>query len=356
MTKTTTKQIPITVLTGFLGSGKTTLINKIIKNNPQFKFALIINEFGEVGVDGKLIENYSEEIMEISDGCICCVVQTDLLKTVVKLIDRGDVDYILIETSGLAEPEPLINTLVSFENPKAKFDSVIAVVDVENYETLGKEYKVIESQAKLADVVVLNKISESNKFQVEKLQKSIALLNPYCSFVENIEGLPVNIFIETNSWTLERLLESNPENSEVKHEHSDHSKHHHSDDSASELGHVHDEHCGHSHQDSGHKHHHEHDEVDEVVFTTPIGLNPDKLDEWLRSEFPHNAIRSKGILRLNTPKGIESYVFQMVGANKSLTRLSQSTNQIPTQSILVFIGKGLDKKSILDGLEKVVAD
>jgi G3E family GTPase len=266
------------------------------------------------------------------------------IKTIAKLIDRGDVDYILIETSGLAEPEPLINTLVSFESQKSKFDSVVTVVDVENYETLGKEYKVIESQAKLADVVVLNKITKTNKSQSEKIKKSIALLNPYCSFVENTEGLPVNIFIETNSWNLDRLLNLDKE----KHEHSDHS---HSHDLVNGSGHIHDEHCGHLDL-----HNHEHDEVDEVVFITPKALNPNKLDVWLYDEFPQNAIRSKGILRLDTPNGVENFVFQMVGANKNLAQLSKSTKEVPTQSIMVFIGKNLDKENIIKSLGKVVVD
>ncbi len=356
-----TKQIPITVLTGFLGSGKTTLINKIINSDltkkTKQKFALIINEFGEVGVDGKLIENYNEEITEISDGCICCVVQTDLVDTIQKIADRGDIDYILIETSGLAEPEPLMNTLVSINSPNLKFDSLVTVVDIDNYETFAKDYTVVDKQIALADVVVLNKSTDENQAKLQALKAKIAIMNNYCAFVVNDPNTPINIFVETNEWNLERLL-GDKEDLGVKtnktcnnHEH-DHGvctnpEHNHSD-------HEEQEHKEHKHHDD--HTHHNHNQVDEVVWTSNKALDPNKLDFWLYNKFPVNAIRSKGILRLSTPSGISNFVFQMVGANKNLIPLSDETSQIPTQSIIVLIGKNLNKQEILESLDVVTID
>jgi G3E family GTPase len=356
----TNNPIPITVLSGFLGSGKTTLLNKIINTNKGRKFALIINEFGEVGIDGKIIENYNEEIVEISDGCVCCVVQSDLLATINKVLERGNIDYILLEASGLAEPEPLLNTLVMMNSPKVKFDSMVTVVDIDNYENFCGEYKVVADQVKLADIVVINKVTDSNESKVADLTSKVKEINPYCSVIINTPDTPINIFVETGEWNLDRLtnLSTTSDHTE-KHEHSHDNTHKDEDHNHSnehshletEKNHSHSHEHNHEHH-SGH-HHHDHDDVDEVVFTTDKAINPNKMDAWLYNNFPANAIRSKGILRLKTPKGIENFVFQMVGANKSLVPMSEMTSTIPAQSVMVFIGKNLDKKLILESLESV---
>jgi G3E family GTPase len=348
----TPKYIPITILTGFLGAGKTTLVNQIVKKNPDIRFGLIINEFGEVGIDGQIIDNPKEEIMEISNGCLCCVVRSDLVEAIKKMVNSGKVDYIIIETSGLAEPEPIMQTFMTlttdgFDTP-IKMDSLLTLVDAVNFESNIKEYKVIGQQIELADVVVLNKVENLSSEKLNELTSMVKNMNPLGSVVLNDKETPANLFIETGAWNVEKLLEIE------KHQHSrDHKHgHHHHDDHDHETctDPTHD----HSH---GHHNHHEHDDVQEVVFTSTKPLNPIKMDQWLSNSFPVNVIRAKGILQLQSQNGTRDFVFQMVGANKELIPMANYFNcKLPEvkQSSIVLIGKKLDKEKILEDLEKVI--
>jgi G3E family GTPase len=338
--------IPITILTGFLGSGKTTLINKIIKKNPDIRFGLIINEFGEIGVDGQIIDGNTEEKLEISDGCVCCVVRGDLVQAIEKMAMSEKVDYILLETSGLAEPAPVIQTFMTINPEVVRLDSFMTLLDAENYDSLNKEYKNIDEQIKLADVVVLNKIEGLAPEKIIELQSTIATLNPYATIIENTSDTPANLFIESGKWSMDRLLELGLSSKEEKHElnHSEDEIHHHDEKECTNPDHHH----GHSHE-----HHHTHDDVDEVVYRTMDVLDPNKLDSWLYNLFPKNVIRSKGILRIKTPTGTQNFLFQMVGANKTLTPLVEFTKTIPDNSTLVMIGKDLDKAKIIEDLSQV---
>jgi G3E family GTPase len=336
--------IPITILTGFLGSGKTTLINKIIKKNPDIRFGLIINEFGEIGVDGQIIDGNTEEKLEISDGCVCCVVRGDLVQAVEKMALSEKVDYILLETSGLAEPAPVIQTFMTINPDVVRLDSFMTLLDAENYNSLAKEYKNIDEQIKLADVVVLNKISGLSSEKVIELKSVITKLNPYATIIENTENTPANLFIESGKWSMERLLELGLSSKEVGHYHSEHEIHHHDEENCENPEH---------HHDHSHDHHHTHNDVDEVVYRTTDVLDPNKLDSWLYNLFPKNVIRSKGILRIKTPTGTQNFLFQMVGANKTLTPLVEFTKNTPESSTLVMIGRDLDKTKIIEDLKNV---
>jgi G3E family GTPase len=336
--------IPITILTGFLGSGKTTLINKIIKKNPDIRFGLIINEFGEIGVDGQIIDGNTEEKLEISDGCVCCVVRADLCQAIEKMAMSEKVDYILLETSGLAEPAPVIQTFMTINPEVVRLDSFMTLLDAENYDSLTQEYKNIDEQIKLADVVVLNKIEGLAPEKIIELQSKIATLNPYATMIENTSNTPANLFIESGKWSMERLLELGLSPKEGNHNHSGHEVHHHGDEDCTDPDH---------HHDHSHEHHHVHDDVDEVVYRTTDVLDPNKLDSWLYNLFPKNVIRAKGILRIKTPTGTQNFLFQMVGANKTLVPLSEFTKTIPDTSTLVMIGKDLDKTQIIADLVQV---
>ena len=337
------KVIPITILTGFLGSGKTTLVNQIIKQNPDIRFGLIINEFGEVGIDGQILDNPQEEIMEISNGCLCCVVRSDLVEAIQKMVNTGKVDYIIIETSGLAEPEPIMQTFMSLKtdgfNTAIKMDSLITLVDSLNLEKNLADYKVIGQQIDFADVVVLNKVDNLTPEKVNELRLMVKNMNPVGSVLINDKYTPTNIFIETGAWNVDKLIDL--ENEEHLHSHHNH-------ETCTDPTHSH-----------SHEHKHEHNEVEEVVFSTDKALDPFKMDKWLQDSFPANVIRAKGILRLQSNNAISPFVFQMVGANKELIPFANYfIGEIPdvTKSSIVLIGKKLDKLSILEGLGNVVVD
>jgi G3E family GTPase len=169
----------ITILTGFLGAGNTTLLNKLIESHPEKKFGLIINEFGEVGIDGELVSQQvsEEQTYEISSGCICCVVRGDLIKGVDKVISSNDIDYLIIETSGLAEPMPVAQTF--------EVDNVVAIVDCENVQDNVTNYAVLAAEVAAADIIVLNKVEELTHEQITEIKNTIKLTHEQITEIKN---------------------------------------------------------------------------------------------------------------------------------------------------------------------------
>lgn len=326
--------VPITIFTGFLGSGKTTVINQIIEQNKDAKFGLIINEFGEIGVDGQIVTSTGDEMIEMSNGCLCCIVRGDLQEAVLKLVKSGKIDYILIEASGLAEPMPIAQTFaVDDLGGKISLDCVIATLDASNYMVSQENYKVAKEQIEFADIILFNKVKECKLGDVELLTKVVYKINPEAKIVLNEDGFDTALLIETNAWNPEKLINFNPT-------------------SASNQLHKHDHH--------GHDHRHEHEHVDEVVFSTEKIFDPVKLDEWMQNRFPKNVIRAKGFLRLPIPlqhNPIGNFLFQMVGSKKQLTPFVSTRKDFNSEkSVLVLIGKHLHKENIFDDLAKCVMD
>src|SRR5580700_1531204 len=175
------KIIPVSVLTGFLGAGKTTLVNHILRDQSEYKFGLIINEIGEIGIDGQLVQAETEDVVEMSNGCICCTIRKDLVKGIQKLLKREDLDYLLIETTGIADPGPVAQTFLNIPQLQqfVRMDSIITVVDSEQIEKQMRETQTAREQIVMADFLLLNKTDLVSEEQLQKIEAQARELNPH---------------------------------------------------------------------------------------------------------------------------------------------------------------------------------
>ena len=174
-------RIPVTILTGFLGAGKTTLLNYILKQQHGYKFAIIVNEVGEIGIDGQLVENAKEEVVSMNNGCICCTVRKDLVKSVQALVKRGGFDYILIETTGIADPAPVAQTFLNIPQLQqyVQLDSILTVVDAEHIEAQMLEVETAREQIAMADFILINKIDLVDEAHLQRIEQIVGMLNPH---------------------------------------------------------------------------------------------------------------------------------------------------------------------------------
>ena len=208
------KRIPVTILTGFLGAGKTTLLNYILKQEHGYKFAVIVNEMGRIGVDGALVEKTDEDILELNNGCLCCSVRKDLVAGVQKLIKRGGFDYLLIETTGAADPQPVAQTFLNIPQLQqlVMLDSIITVVDVEQIEKQMQAQETAREQIAMADFVLLNKTDLVDEAQIVKIEGLVRELNPQCrTYRTNQSQVNLKELLDMHAFDLDKKLEVDPE-------------------------------------------------------------------------------------------------------------------------------------------------
>ena len=206
------ERIPVTIITGFLGAGKTTLLNNLIRKHHDKKFAIIENEFGEIGIDGALIVEANNNIFELSNGCICCSLNDDFYETIFKLLD-GDYkfDHLLVETTGIANPSTIINAFMATREVQMKFviDSVVCLADAANVEDLMEEQAEVKKQLAIADIILLNKIDDVTKEYASELATTLSTINPLASLYlvahANIDQLPI---IETFAYSGKEIEKS----------------------------------------------------------------------------------------------------------------------------------------------------
>lgn len=419
-------EIPVLLLTGYLGSGKTTLVNRILNNKKGEKFAVIVNDIGEVNIDASLIEQggvvgqKDDSLVALQNGCICCTLKMDLVQQICDIVSQHKFDYIVIEASGICEPEPIAQTICSIPSMGVQFikdgiarlDCIVTVVDAlrmrDEFESgdslvgdqIGEEdlESLVIQQIEFCNMILLNKASEVSPSELGKIKQIIRTLQPKAQIIECDYGdvdldkiLNTHLFdfekVATSATWISKVEGGAPADDEVEHfgheEHEEHG-HHHDDD--------HDEHEHHHHDDDDHEHehhhHHHHDheggEVEEYGIGTyvyyrrqPFDIN--KFDFFLSRNWPKNVIRTKGLCYFTENTDI-CYLFEQAGKQMSLKNAGQWYATMPATQLermleadpvlqrdwdrtygdrmqkLVFIGQHLDKEELARGLDACIVD
>lgn len=206
--------IPATILTGFLGAGKTTLLNYILQQQHGYKFGIIVNEVGEIGIDGQLVENQQEEVVQMNNGCVCCTVRKDLVKGIQKLIKRGGFDYLLVETTGIADPGPVAQTFLNIPQLQqlVRLDSIITVVDSEQIHKQMAETETAREQIAMADFILLNKTDLVTPERLDALETEIRALNPHTRiFRTNQSQVNLKQLLDMNAFDVDHKLGVDPD-------------------------------------------------------------------------------------------------------------------------------------------------
>ncbi|SDR63093.1 GTPase, G3E family [Rhizobiales bacterium GAS113] len=358
-------KIPVTVLTGYLGAGKTTLLNRILTEEHGRKFAVIVNEFGEIGIDNELVVGADEEIFEMNNGCICCTVRGDLIRIVEGLMKRkGKFDAIIVETTGLADPAPVAQTFFvdADVGAAAKLDAVVTVADARWLLDRLKDAPEAKNQIAFADVILLNKTDLVTGEQLEEVEARIRGINPYAKLhrTQNC-AVPLDAVLGRDAFDLERILEIEPAflDDEEDHDHHGHD-HAHGHDHHHDGHHEHDHHhdakgnghagsAGKAHSHRGLKHYHD-EEMQSVSARIEGEVDPEKFMPWIQELTQTRGVdilRSKGILAFkDEPK---RFVFQGVHMILDGDLQRPWKDDEKRESKIVFIGRHLDEAAIRKG-------
>jgi G3E family GTPase len=336
-------KVPVTVLTGYLGAGKTTLLNRILSEPHGRKYAVIVNEFGEIGIDNDLIVGADEEVFEMNNGCVCCTVRGDLVRIIDGLMRRkGKFDAIIVETTGLADPAPVAQTFFMDDNVgrKAKLDAVVTVADAKWLKDRLKDAPEAKNQIAFADVILLNKTDLVAPDELGEVEARIRGINPYAK-LHKTERCKIALpeVLGRNAFDLDRILEIEPEFL---------GDHHHHD-------HDHDHDHPHHHHDGGLKHYHD-EEMQSVSLKSDKPLDPDKFFPWIQDlvqvDGP-NILRCKGILSFKDDD--ERFVFQGVHMILDGDHQRPWQQDEKRESRIVFIGRTLPQDKIREGFAGCVA-
>ena len=385
-----TKEVPVLLLTGYLGSGKTTLLNKILANKKGIKFAVIVNDIGEVNIDAALIEKggvvgqKDDSLVSLQNGCICCTLKMDLVEQLKEIVDMKRFDYIVIEASGICEPAPIAQTICSIpslgpqyiKNGILRLDSIVTVVDAlrmkdefANGSDLMKQdideedlASLVIQQMEFCNIILLNKAAEVEPKELEHLKQIIRAIQPKAEIFEcNYGDVDLDLIVNTHKfdwqtvatsagWIQEIESERNGENEEEEDEHHHHEEEeheHHHDHEHEDHEHEHEDHeHDHDHHDEhGHHHHHHHDhdhdheggEVEEYGIGTfvyyrrkPFDLS--LFDEFVARKWPRDVVRAKGICYFADERDM-CYVFEQAGQQKTVKQAGQWLATMPADQL-----------------------
>ena len=403
------KEIPILLLTGYLGSGKTTLVNHILANKRGIKFAVIVNDIGEVNIDADLIQKggivnkKDDSLVALQNGCICCTLKADLIEQVFELMKMERFDYIVIEASGICEPEPIAQTICSIPRLGGAYtkygicrlDCIVTVVDALRMQSefacgndLTRKHideedieNLIIQQIEFCNIILLNKAAEVKAEELERIRQIIRRLQPAAEIIEcNYADVDLNRIISTNLFNFERVATSAGWIREIERQATEEEE-----NEAKHPGHRHEEehhHHGHDEEEDGHGHHHHHAEGGEVeeygigtfVYYRRPAFDIHKLDHFIATKWPKNVIRTKGVCYFSHNRDM-SYLFEQAGMQKQLKEAGLWYATAPEEDLirlmqqepglmrdwdekygdrmikLVFIGQHLDKEELTRELD-----
>lgn len=409
------KEIPVLLLTGYLGSGKTTLVNRILSNAKGIRFAVIVNDIGEVNVDAELIQqggvvgSRDDSLVALQNGCICCTLRTDLIEQIAELVRMDRFDYIVIEASGICEPEPIAQTICTIpslggiytENGTCRLDCIVTVVDALRMrdEFSGgnaltrKDYgeedieNLIISQIEFCNIILLNKVSEVSEQELAVMKQILRTLQPGAEIMEcDYAGVDIERLLDTGLFDFDRaaisagwIMGIESEVSEEEEAEARGGQHDHD-------GHAHEhgahEHGAHEHGHGGRGHHHHHDEgeaeeygIGTFVYYRRPAFDINKFDNFIAKHWPAGVIRTKGICYFTDNRDM-SYMFEQAGRQKQLREAGQWYATAPAEDLIrlmqqdpgfmrdwdeqygdrmqkiVFIGRDMDEAKIKEELDK----
>ena len=396
------KQIPVLLITGYLGSGKTTLLNRILNNKRGIKFAVIVNDIGEVNIDANLIEQggvvgkKDDSLVALQNGCICCTLKMDLVEQLHDITCMDKFDYIAIEASGICEPEPIAQTICSIpqmgkkylENGLARLDCIVTVVDALRMRDefgcgddlmkkhIGEEdiENLVIQQVEFCNKILLNKVDEVSPEELDRIKKIIRALQPKAEILEcNYGDVDFDKILHTGLFDFEKVVTSatwirelEGHHDEDEHEHEEEHEDHDHDHEEDEEGHHH----------HGHHHHHHHDEgeaeeygIGTFVYYRRPAFNLENFDHFVATKWPKNVIRAKGVCYF-TDEPDMCYLFEQAGQQKTIRQAGKFYATMPENELqrmldtdptlrrdwdetygdrmqkIVFIGQNLDKEEI----------